>query len=993
MSNALTDQVVAALAEFSGASRLYELTLGDREDSTLMVEAFVADDAVQEVGTREVIALSTDAHLELDTLLGQPAALAASLADGSRARFTGEVSEVAMLGSDGGLARYRIRISSWLWRLGKVRNCRVWQDKSVIEIVDAVFDAYLPVARWRWSADVGPFMADVSLRSYCCQYRESDLDFVRRILVEEGLGWRFEQTDDGPGLVLFADCSQACAVPEDASSAALAGIRFHGARSMEESDSIQALTAQRRLHASLTTVLSYDYKAKQVVGACSPSHFTCGSKLPALETCDVPGQYAYADWRQAQHYADLHMQALEARGQKWHGRSTVRTLRPGTSVQVLGAPLQRLGEAASFTVLRVFSIGVNNMPPPAQHALAELFGPIPELLEDIARGDMPDDMELAIAQARATGYANCFSAVATQLTWRPRPAGVDGHGYSKPIAFGTQSAVVVGAGGNDQPDGADELYCDRLGRIRIRFHWQDSGNATCWVRVAQRSAGGGIGHQFLPRIGQEVLVQFLENDIDRPVVVGALYNGRGEGGTAPTPGGRRDSETDLSCFGAAHDHAVSGQGNLSGGNSPVWHGASADSAGHRNPTAQWGIRSKEFGGYGYSQLLFDDTDGQGRVQLKSTHAGTEMNFGHLIHAADNYRGSFRGLGAEVRTDAFGVVRGGAGLLVSSQKLIHSATNRDPQGENAPGIGMLKQAVAMVDAFSSAAKTHETVALAAHTGATKPNESILDTSAAPLKAMLTALSGIGSSKDLQAAFADVWSKSAKREGEKIPCSTDPIIAVIAQSNLGASAGQSMQWVCGEGATLLSGKDTQILTAAQMRLHTQQAIGILGGPVKTGESGISLHLTTAKDAIDIQSQNDEIKINAKKDLKVISAKAHIDFAAAKRIVLSTQGGANITVGENGLQVSCPGKISIFAGKKSFTNPSTMDFQFPELPRGFMRFDEKFQLVDSAGAAVANMRYSIIKEDGGKVEGVTDDDGMIPLQQSFSSEKIRIVILGKV
>jgi uncharacterized protein involved in type VI secretion and phage assembly len=138
-----------------------------------------------------------------------------------------------MLGSDGGFARYRIRISPWLWRLGQVRNSRVWQDKSVIEIVDAVFASWLPLARWRWSDDTGPFMADTNPRSYCCQYRESDLDFVRRLLGEEGLSWRFEQREGGAELVIFADSTQACAVPEDASSASGRGIRYHGVSAVE----------------------------------------------------------------------------------------------------------------------------------------------------------------------------------------------------------------------------------------------------------------------------------------------------------------------------------------------------------------------------------------------------------------------------------------------------------------------------------------------------------------------------------------------------------------------------------------------------------------------------------------------------------------------------------------------------------------------------------------------------------------------------------------
>ena len=347
-------------------------------------------------------------------------------------------------------------------------------------------------------------------------------------------------------------------MPEDASIKADGGIRFHNVRAGEQQDTVQALRTQRSISSSLTTVLSYDYKAKQAVGASTPSRLHNGSAGPELESYGVPGQYAYSNSAQAQRYADLQMQGKEARGHLWRGRSTVRTLRAGTRLTVIDAPLQQLGEAPAFALLRVTSVGVNNLPSPAVQALAELFGPIPELLQDIVRVDAPDEFALVIAQARKTGYANAFEAVAADVIWRPQLEGSDGRSHPRPTAPGAQSAIVVGADGNDQPSGADELYCDALGRVRIRFHWQGSGDATCWVRVAQRSAGGGMGSQFLPRIGQEVFVQFLENDIDRPIIVGALYNGQGEGGIAPTPGGRADGEDHSVLFNAANDHATSG---------------------------------------------------------------------------------------------------------------------------------------------------------------------------------------------------------------------------------------------------------------------------------------------------------------------------------------------------------------------------------------------------------------------------------------------------
>lgn len=913
MIDAMTAQLAAALAEFSSTSRLYELKIGHGEarpaTGGLLVEAFAADDAVDSIGIRDVIVLSTSVHVELNRLLGKQACLEISLADGSRCRFAGEISELALLGSDGGFARYRLRISPWLWRLTQVRNCRVWQDKTVVEIVDSVFGDHLPRARWRWSDETSSFMTDVRPRSYCCQYRESDFDFVRRLLAEEGLSWRFEHADDGVIMVMFADSTQPCAVPEDPSSELDCGIRYHGVSAVERRDTVQALVAQRRLHVALSTVLSYDYKGKQISVGSSPSRISTGTNLPQLEAFDFPGQYAYVNMRQAQRYADLQMEGKEARGQRWHGRSTVRTLRAGTRMSITGTPRQAPGDVPAFTILRVVSVGVNNLPPPAQHALAELFGPIPELLQECTGEDMPDDMVLTIERAIKSGYANCFDAIPADLPWRPQLPGSDGRTHPKPTAHGAQSAIVIGPDGSDEANNADELYCDRLGRVRIRFHWQDSDNASCWVRVAQRSAGGGMGSQFLPRIGQEVLVQFLGNDIDRPIVVGALYNGRGEGGVAPTTGGQVGAETDTSLFEYAQDHARSAQGNLAGGHSPVWHGASGSIAGHRNAAAQWGVRTKEFGGSGYNQLLFDDTDAQGRVQLKCSHAATELNLGHLIHAVDNYRGSFRGLGVELRTDAGGAVRAGSGLLVSSYGIDHTAASRDPVGENAAGVGMLQQAVKLAEALNSAAMTHQTLGLAAYLGTSRSDASVLNDKAAPLKAMESSLSGLA---------------------DKLPHLRDPLVALTAKDGFAAYAGQSIQMASGETSILMSGNDTQFVTGRQMRIHAAQGIGVLGGVITAGAAGVGLQMISAKDAIDIQAQSNELTVRARDEVNVISANAHIDWAAVKRISLSTAGGANITIDGGNITVQCPGKITVHAGKKSFADPEKLGFDMPALPR---------------------------------------------------------------
>jgi type VI secretion system secreted protein VgrG len=435
------DIVRDALLAFTSTTRLYELTIDNvRLQGELLVEAFAAVDGVQEIGHRDVIVLATSAHINLQALLGKPATLHISLADRSRIDLQGLISRAASLGSNGGLARYRLRLTPWLFQLTLVRNSRVWENRSVIEIVDAVLQPY-PHAQWRWSDDVSPFMAEAPPRSYCCQYRESDFDFVKRVLTEEGLAWRFEDGEDGHQMVIFADSSALSATPNDPSSAVSGGIRYHGARAAETSDAVQSLSTGRSLIPSHSSLLSYDYKSKKIIVASEPTKQPGGKRLPLLEHFDAPGQYAFANASQARRYAVIYAEALEARASRWTMRSTVRTLRAGTRFTLLNSPLARDG-AHAYAVLRVRSVGINNLPTPAVQALAELFGPLPDLLQEAMPDAEAEFLDSALIQAMASGYANWFEAIEASVPWRPLHIDSAGkeHSHHRPTAMGSQSA-------------------------------------------------------------------------------------------------------------------------------------------------------------------------------------------------------------------------------------------------------------------------------------------------------------------------------------------------------------------------------------------------------------------------------------------------------------------------------------------------------------------------------------------------------------------------
>jgi type VI secretion system secreted protein VgrG len=167
-------------------------------------------------------------------------------------------------------------------------------------------------------------------------------------------------------------------------------------------------------------------------------------------------------------------------------------------------------------------------------------------------------------------------------------------------------------------------------------------------------------------------------------------------------------------------------------------------------------------------------------------------------------------------------------------------------------------------------------------------------------------------------------------DKVPHTSAPVIAIAAKAGLGVVAGQDVQLANGETVTILSGADSQFIAGGQMRVHTGQAIGVLAGSVDAGEGRVGLQLIAAKDTVEYQAQSDAMRVQARDEINVMSANAHIDWAAAKSISLSTAGGANITLAGGNITVQCPGKITVHAGMKKFNSPDKLAYPMPSLPR---------------------------------------------------------------
>jgi type VI secretion system VgrG family protein len=958
------------LRQWRTDTRLYTLASASRErplPADLMVESFVLHDAVSEPFSLYLNALVLDAHVELKQLYARPITLLTTLADGSQARRSGYVTEAWSLQSDGGLARKALLVRPWIALLGHSLQSRIWQDKSVIEIVEDVLADHASIAAWHWDEDVPAYIAqglsarNEGRRSYCVQYRESDLAFLQRLLAEEGIAWRVEEDEAAPGghrVVFFVDSSRQ---PEDATSAASLGgrgIRFHGSSSQEAQDSIQALAALRQLGPTATVVQGWDYKSNAAITAEVPTAHSWGGQEATslqswLSSYDPSGDFIWGSQAEAQFAATRLQEALEARYKGWLGRGTVRTLRAGTWATLTQStldPLDKFGQAEGdkdFFFTQVHALGINNLPKDLSDAIARTLGDgeLPDTPSDLAI-----DTQALRERAARTGYACQFQALRRKVPWRavllddtgsrPRP---------RPTALGPQTAIVVGPQGQTQPQGADELYTDRLGRIKVKFHWQANPFApqransdhSCWVRVMQRAATAGGGHQFIPRIGQEVLVGFLGNDIDRPVVIASLYNGQGESGTSPTPGGAQ-ANPDTQALAESTDHRPSSQMNRvnsgSGGNSPAWHGAAPGAAtegseGQANAAALSGVKSKEFGGSGHNQLVLDDTPQQLRTQLHSTHNQTWLQMGHLLHQADNHRGSFRGLGFELRTDGWGGLRAARGVMLSTFGLNNGlGQTAEPAGDNAPGMALAKQAQQLSQTFHQAATTHQTVGLATAAGSLQGGQSALNNQAAPAAALTKSLSGMVSSTSLPNALADAADRLTQVGTDKVPHTADPDIALIGKAGIGLTAGQDLHLSSGDTTQIASGQDTHWAVGGQARVQTGQAIGVLAGAIQPGAdaAGKGLTLIAAQGPIDLQAQAGPAQVAAKQTLELKTASGVVNIAAAKKVVLAVSGGASITIEGGQFTAQCPGKITVKAGKKAMVGPGTMGWQMPTFPQ---------------------------------------------------------------
>lgn len=595
-------EAMSAIGLLSQESRF--ITFESVIDDDLLIASFEADEGINQETCFNLDCLSPSAFIDLNTLLGQRASIGLATADGGRRYWQGYVTKARALGADGSLSRYQLVMESSLAFLSLRRNSLIYQDKTPLEIVDQLLADY-PQVQWRDDTQ-----EPLAARAITTQYRETDHDFLQRLLADASLSWRIEQQqdvspdDEGPGhtLVIF-DGQASLALPLGEPRV----LRFHRIAATEKEDAISHFNERRQITPNHFTASQWrNEQIKSIAGSAQAAAGDTAPELPGLDHYDSSASHLALSG-DAQHLAQQRLDALRLAHHQYHGKGAVRTLQAGLRYQL------------------------------SEHATLSGTEFIPLSIHHRATNNLADGLKHTDLNADTLGkgsYRQHFQAVPAGTPIVPARC-------SRPQAPACSTATVVGIA-------EQALTTDRDHQIRLQFFWQrgraplaggqtnthsaqhPDGHATqdetsaTWVPVAESLAGAHQGTSFVPRIGSEVLVEFTLGDIDRPLVVGQLYNGT---------------------------------------NLPPFHAGDHSNANH--PGSLSGIHTQSLDGGLTASWVLDDAPGQLRQGLSHSLANSRLQIGYLIDQQGNHRGQYRGSGIELASDGWLISRAAGGMLVSS----------------------------------------------------------------------------------------------------------------------------------------------------------------------------------------------------------------------------------------------------------------------------------------------------------------------------------------
>ncbi|QHH95700.1 type VI secretion system tip protein VgrG [Acinetobacter gyllenbergii] len=816
----------------------------------------------------ELICLSTNATIPLKQFIGSQAAIDTVTDQGQLTRVTGIITQALQGQSDGSLTVYKLTLEdpTALWK--QRRNSRVFMNKSVRDVVEIIFKEWQqksPLFASSLTLDLSGLSQDYDVRPFIMQSLESDYDFLTRLLRSESINWLIDEAErtvpqssaaiQPQKLRLIDDNSQYQALKRRQ-------IRYHRSSATEQYDSMTSLVGQRSLQPSSVHVQRWQADAlEQEDGAGS-----------VQSTHKHSEQYDNASLglEQAWHFSPAWMQDLngedgatasgnsqieklnrnlgqyyDLQSKQFTAHTTVRDTHVGYWFELAEHPEidQHAGSDKEFLITGKNFYNQNNLPKDLHQQINQL---LVQSNWQIKESDERQANQLTL-QRRSIKTVPEFNPLQHRPTASP------------------QRAKVVGPSG-------EEIYVDEWGRIKVRFlftrnddHSHDGGAGandndtdSAWVDVLTPWAGEGYGARFLPRIDEIVVIDFFDGNIDRPFVVGRIH----EGHRSPTK---------------------------------------FDNAGKLPDTKKLaGIKSKEYQGEGFNQLRFDDTTGQISAQLQSSHAASQLNLGKLSHPKDKAESEDRGEGFELRTDQWGAVRAGDGLLLSTHKQDQAqGQHLDAQVAKQQLEGNQNNAKAL----SEGAKNQQTDEI----------ESV----------------------DQLKAFADeIESDIAKFNKAMLLLSSPEGIALSTNEDIHLSADGQINQFAGDSINLSTQKNLVAHVSGKASLFAAQ-------------NGIKQ--VAAKGKFEVQAQGDGIDLLAKQGIQIISTEDRIEITSPKEIVI-TAGGSQIKLDGSGIFPITSGKFEVKAGQHLFMGGQNINETILDLPE---LKDCEYKMKDAASSGKSSVR----------------------------------------
>ncbi|MGL5758827.1 type VI secretion system tip protein TssI/VgrG [Plesiomonas sp.] len=444
----------------------FTIKVGSLPDSTFVVARFKLDEALNSLFNLHLELARGQSDISFSDVLDQPCELLVWYQGEVQRRVNGVVAK--FMQGDCGFRRthYQLEVKPALWRLGLKQNSRIFQAQKPDEILSILLQES-GITDYAFS-----LKNSHAQREYCVQYRETDLAFINRLAAEEGLFY-FHEFEQSKHRIVFADHATALTKGPE--------LFFNlDNRSLEQGAYVRQFHYREAVRPSEVTLKDYSFKTP----AYALSHNKMASGLEHQHETyphfDFPGRFKQDQSGKA--FTQYRLDSLRNDAALSLGQSNCAALRPGQQFSLIEHPNSALN--TNWQIIEISHTGTQ-----------------PQALEEEG-GDGP------------TTIYNQFSAVKASQTWRsPLP--------HKPMVDGPQIALVVG------PD-TEEIYCDEHARVKLQFPWDRYGasneQSSCWVRVSQGWAGGQYGMMTIPRIGHEVIVEFLEGDPDQPIVTGRVFH-------------------------------------------------------------------------------------------------------------------------------------------------------------------------------------------------------------------------------------------------------------------------------------------------------------------------------------------------------------------------------------------------------------------------------------------------------------------------------------